>query len=202
METSQRRMTESRAGLTLLEVIIASTIMSVLVLMVYLILHRSTDTYGNESLRLSLDQRSRDVLAEIARDLREAGSTTLTTGDPPTSVVEGTSYNDLRFGVNSGYDLANRKVLFTRIVRYRWRMDPDEAANGKDDNANGLIDEGYIEKRDRYGVVTRICDDVKYRGLTFIAGPGLVTVTLELERRDPKGTLVTRKAVTAIELRN
>lgn len=191
-----------RRGLTLLEVLVASVIMSALAAIVFLVLQRSTDTYSNESVHLSLEEQGREVLAQIARDLRDSSAATMTTGDVPVPVTEGSKYNDLRFQVNTGYDLDLREVQYARTVRYRWRMAADEVANGLDDNGNGLADEGYIEKSDRFGKVTKICDDVKKQGLTFLIGARLVTVTLELEQRDLKGTLIHRKIVSTVELRN
>ena len=154
-----------RAGLSLVEVLIASGILSVLVAIVYLVLQRSTDTYANEAVHLSLDERARETLTEIGRDLREAGSATMRTGDPPVPLVPGQPYADLRFGTISGF-------------------------------------EGYVERTDPSGKVTCLCGDVKVQGLKFVFTPNKVAVTLDLERRDPKGTRVQRKAATTVDLRN
>ncbi|MBI3855317.1 MAG: hypothetical protein HY293_06465 [Planctomycetes bacterium] len=175
------------AGLTLVEVLFASMFMSFMALMVYLVLHRSSDTYSNESMHLALDERAREAMSEIARDLREAGDTTLSTGDPPLPVLDGQKVSDLRFGVHSGYDMTGRKVLYTRVVRYRFMP---------------AAGEGYVERTDRSGVTTHLCDDVKNGGLTFVVSGRKVTVTLALERRDLKGTLIHREATTSVELRN
>lgn len=189
-------------GLTLLEVIFASAIMSTIAVMVFLILHRSTDTYSNQSMHLALDERGREILAEIARDLREGGRDTFSSGTPPVAIVEGQPYGDLRFGVNSGYDMTGRRILFTRVVRYRFVLDAGESANGMDDDGDGLADEGFVERTDRHGRTTRLCGDVRSPGLAFVVTDRLVKVTLVLERRDPKGTLIRRDAVTSVELRN
>lgn len=202
MATSRVSAEKIPGGLTLVEVIFSSIIMSLVVLLVYLVLHRSTETAGNESLHLSLDERAREVLAEIARDLRESARHTLSSGDPPAPVPLGQAVADLRFGVNSGYDMTQRKLLFTRIVRYRFVLGPGEIPNGTDDDGDGLVDEGAVEKTDRFGVTTRICSDVAASGLKFVVSDRLVTVTLVLERRDAKRTLLRREAVTSVELRN
>jgi hypothetical protein len=189
-------------GLTLVEVVFATAFLSILVFIVYLVLHRSSERIGNESVHLSLDERAREVLSEVARDLRDSARETLSTGIPPAPVVPGQAYADLRFGVNSGYDLATRAVQFSRTVRYRFVPDPADPANGADDDGDGLVDEGSVEKTDLHGGVTRICDDVVASGLRFVLQDRLVTVTLTREHRDPKGTIVRREANTSVELRN
>ncbi|HLF92766.1 MAG TPA: prepilin-type N-terminal cleavage/methylation domain-containing protein [Planctomycetota bacterium] len=191
-----------RAGLSLVEVLIASGILSVLVAIVYLVLQRSTDTYANEAVHLSLDERARETLTEIGRDLREAGSATMRTGDPPVPLVPGQPYADLRFGTISGFDPTRREAQFSNAVRYRWRSALGEIVNGQDDNGDGRADEGYVERTDPSGKVTCLCGDVKVQGLKFVFTPNKVAVTLDLERRDPKGTRVQRKAATTVDLRN
>jgi hypothetical protein len=191
-----------RAGLTLVEVVFASAFLSVLVFIVYLVLHRSADRVGNESIHLALDERAREVLSQLARDLRDSARETLSSGTPPAPVVTGQAYADLRFGVNSGYDLATRAIRFTQVCRYRFVPDPAELANGADDDGDGLADEGSVEKTDRHGQVTRICDNVAASGLRFVLEGRLITVTLVLAQRDSKGFIVRREAKTSVELRN
>lgn len=192
----------SRAGLSLVEVLIASGILSVLVTIVYLVLQRSSDTYANESVHLSLDERARETLTEISRDLREAGSATMRTGDPPVPLVDGQPVEDLRFGTISGFDPTRREVQFSNTVRYRWRPALGEVVNGLDDNGDGRADEGTVERTDPSGKVTRLCGDVKVQGLKFVYTPHKVAVTLDLERLDLKGTRVQRRATTTVDLRN
>jgi prepilin-type N-terminal cleavage/methylation domain-containing protein len=191
-----------RAGLTLLEVLFATAIMSMVAALVFLILHRSSDHFSNESSSLQLEGRAREILIEVARDLRESHRDTFSTGDPPVPVVDGTAYNDFRFRVNSGYDLKDRSVQYAGTVRYRFRLDDGEFADGLDNNGNGLVDEGYVEKTDRYGTITRIGTDAKQPGITFTPNGRVVVVTLTLERRDLKGTPIRRQASISVDLRN
>ncbi len=191
-----------RAGLGLLEVLVATAVLSVLVGIVYLLLQRSSDTYVNESVHLSLDGRARELLSEISRDLREAGPATLKTGDPPVPVVAGQPVADLRFGMISGFDQVRREAQFARPARYRWIPAPGESLNGSDDNGDGRIDEGVVEKTDPFGKTTRVCSDVKAGGLKFVYTPHKVGVTLELEQRDLKGTRIRRQATITVDLRN
>jgi prepilin-type N-terminal cleavage/methylation domain-containing protein len=190
------------AGFSLLEVVIASAILALVVLATYGILYSSSTTYANQSVHVALDDLAREVLSDLARDLREAGKHTLTTGDPPAAVVPGTPYTDLRLGVHSGFSMADRKPLFADTVRYRWVPARGETVDGKDNNRDGFVDEGEIEKMDRFGAVTRICPNVLTDGLKFTLDESAVTVSLELARRDARNTLVSRRAETRIELRN
>lgn len=194
------------AGLTLLEVMVASAVLTAAVSMVYLVLHRASDSYANETVHLALDERARDVLAQMAREIREAGLATFVTGTPPAGLVAGTPVSDIQFGRHSGFDLGARKVRFENVVHYRWAIDPAELPDGKDNNGNGLVDEGILEKTETFPgrpvVRSRVCGDVTNQGLTFVLRGRSVAITLELARKDLRGTLVRRTAETSVELRN
>lgn len=193
-------------GFSLLEVMVAAAILTFVVALIYAALFSAGDTYANDSVHLALDERGREVLNQMVRELREAGVSTFVSGSPPAAIVAGTPYADVSFGRHSGLNLTTKQVEFGHTVRYRWVLDPAEIANGKDDNANGLVDEGLIEKTETFlgkpAVTTRICRDVKNQGLKFVLQNRSVAITLELERRDPKGTVVARKVETTAELRN
>jgi hypothetical protein len=183
-------------------VVFATAIMGAVISMVYVILHRSTTTWGNEMVQLALVERARETLLRVARDLREAGPDTLRAGEPPVVPAAGQVYHDLRFNVITGYDLTEREARFDVGVRYRWVPDPADPVNGRDDDGNGTVDDGWVEMTDRHGRVSKICSHVKLQGLSFqVEGP-VVTVTLELERMDPRRKPVTGKLVKSLELRN
>jgi hypothetical protein len=194
--------TRGKSGLSLLEVLFATAIMGAVISMVYVILHRSTQRFGNEMVHLALEERARETLLRVARDLREAGEGTLRAGDPPVVPLPGQAYHDLRFGVITGYDFAGREARFGESVRYRWVPDPADPVNGRDDDGNGTVDDGWVELTDRRGRTSRICSHVTAQGLSFKVEGAVVTVTLDLERRDADGRPVRGSAVKSIELRN
>ncbi len=197
-------------GFTLLEVAVAATILFVVMSMAYLLLFASSNEYANQTVHLALDERARDVLADMVRELQNAQ-------DPPTpesplqpsdpGYDPGKPFcTELAFRTISRFDYASRAPVFGNQVRYRWILESGETANGMDDNGNGLVDEGAIEKTEtlegRPAVRSVICRDVACKGLRFLPGNGSVSITLELQRRDARDTLVSRKAATTAQLRN
>jgi type II secretory pathway pseudopilin PulG len=196
-------------GFTLLETVIAGAILAAVVVTIFAVLNSSSAETAAQSKRLELDRLARDTAEQIARDLREAGLSTLRTWIqipgpagfyPP---ANGTTYYDLQFGKHSGYDLKTKKVLFANTLRYRWMRDAAEIDDGLDNNGNAVADEGHVERTDPYGTVTRICPDVKEQGLKFVLNGRTVAITLELERKDRgTGVLYAARAETTVELRN
>lgn len=203
-------MNARRKGATLLEVIVASAILVGVLGMAYLLLQTSTNEYANQSVHLALDQRARDVLADMVRELNNArhpptAASPLAAGDPgyDSSIPR---YTDLAFSMISRFDYAGKQPVFGDQVRYRWVLEDGETVNGKDDNRNGLVDEGVIEKIETFegkpAVTTVVCRDVAFKGLRFQPGDHVVTVVLDLQRRDMRNTLVLRKVETTADLRN
>jgi hypothetical protein len=201
-----------RKGVTLIEVIVATTILMGVLGMTYLMLHTSTNEYANQSVHVALDERARDLLADITRELHNAKHPPTTTmflvsGDPDFDAAVPRAI-DLNFNTISRFDYAASKPVFGNAVRYWWELDIGEGTvrDGKDNNRNGLVDEGVIKKTETFEgkppVTTEVCRDVAYKGLRFRLGDHTVMVTLELQRRDARNTLVTRKAEMTTDLRN
>ncbi len=228
-----------RSGFTLLEVTIASVILVVLIGIVFAILMNSTRTYQNQAAHLSLDDRAREVVNDIAKELRQSKVTLLTPNPMPASWPNPSTaiFNDLQFripgAVSSGNTVLaefkqNPDRLFTKRIRYRWVSDPNDALDGIDNNKNGVIDEGVVEKIEddlnTAGAViatrrSRICYEVKKKGMDAPPPAGLgrevglvfrmpadnrIEIFLDLERADPNNrkNKITRSVQTMVELRN
>jgi len=203
-------MNARRKGLSLLEVIIASTILVGVLGIAYLLLHSSSSEYTNQSTHLKLDDRARDLLADLVRELQNAKNppvqaSPLAPGDPGYDAAA-PKYTELTFSTISRFDYASRAPFYGNQIRYRWLLENGETANGKDDNRNGFIDEGVIEKTETFegkpAVTTIVCRDATFKGLRFQPLNRTVAVTIELQGRDWRNTLVSRKAETTAELRN
>jgi prepilin-type N-terminal cleavage/methylation domain-containing protein len=223
-------MRKRQHGFTLLEVLIASAILVVLVLFIFLLLSSTTDHYNVQSIQVALDAQGREALNEISKDLRMSKMDALVnaaTGVRITTPSDTATYSDLQFRLPGPLPAGTRQLeqfrqdpdrLLTRRVRYTWIPESGEtAADGVDNNRNGLIDEGMLQKIEEDlnpdGTViatrkSRICPDVKRNGLTFkvpaTGGAGRVELTLDLEKLDPKSRkrTITRTVQTTVELRN
>lgn len=215
-------------GLSLIEVIISAVILFVLVAVVLAILLNSSAHYENQAVLLALDQKGREALNEISKDLRMSKLDLLVNGVTGVSIVpsDATIYSDFQFRLPGKLPAGTRPLeeyrqnpdrLMTQRIRYAWVTDPGETPNdGVDNNNNGVVDEGILQKTeqdlDTSGNVlatrtSRICWDLKKNGLAFkvpSTGSGRVEITVDLEKVDPKNrkTKMTRTVQTTVELRN
>lgn len=152
-------MRSRQRGMTLLEVIVASVILVGLVLMTLLIMNKSADDANQNVKKLDLDHASRELLNNIAKEIRMASIDFVSTGTGFTKVngalteAAAADLDNLRFQMlrPGNFDMAafadadpNRR--WNRRVWYRWVMDTDEVDNDADDDRDGLADEGRIEK--------------------------------------------------------
>jgi len=226
-----------RSGLTLIEIIIASLILAAVFGIAMMLLLSSSKHVETQQAAMNLEMEAREVLNQITQDLRQTRlklpvSSTVALYDGTLKATYGvddttTVHTDIEFKMpglekktSQEYMLAIKndpESLWTRTVRYQWIPETGEvAADGKDNNRNGLIDEGMIRKTETYldpagksvtGTST-ICHFVKKDGLTFMAKTGdhgKVEVTLTLEKPDPgskAGKTFSKTVQSTIELRN
>jgi prepilin-type N-terminal cleavage/methylation domain-containing protein len=210
-------MARAERGLTLLEVAIASTLLGAIVSMAYLMLHAASAETANQSVHLSLEGAARETLEQLARELRMADAIVpaqpLVAGDPQFDAQRPWRYTEISFGVLTAYDIGTRNRapsnLFADSILYRWAPDLADPTDGKDNDRDGITDEGMIEKVVARGggapAVSRISHDVSLKGLFFEldpAAPRSVTLSLSLARRDTRGIPVSRTATITVHLRN
>lgn len=207
-------------GFTLLEVIIASVILAVIVVLVYALLFASSSEYSNQTLHLKLEERGREIGTELVKEIRMAGGSftwanPLVSGDPGFSATK-TRYTQVTFGIVSGFNMGSKTVTpslqFGNSAIYRWVADPYDARDGNDNDRDGQVDEGYIEKTTTLVTPTastktsKIAENVTYRGLWFEPDnpldPALIRISLTLQATDNKKKLVTRTVETTATLRN
>ncbi len=199
-----------RRGFTLLEVVIASVILVALIGFTLLLVASSSATYESQNLQLTLDQRGRDTLIEIARELRMSTMSSLVNGQTGGAILPNdvTTYTNLRFKIPGTWDFSmasSPSAVMNQTVGYQWALVPGETANGADDNANGLVDEGVVERIEGTNPARRMCFDVKNVGLSFkvpSTNPGRVEIVLDLEVMDRKRVKLSRRVETTVELRN
>lgn len=226
-----------RSGLTLIEIAIASVILAAVFGIAMMLLLSSSKHVESQQVVMNLEMEAREVLNQITQDLRQTrlklpatSAVALYDGTlKATYVVDDTAtlHTDIEFKMpglekKSSQDYLyavknDPESLWTRTVRYQWVPETGEvAADGKDNNRNGLIDEGMIRKSEAYLDVngksvkadSTICHFVKKDGLTFRAKSGdhgKVEVTLTLEKPDPgskTGKTFSKTVQSTIELRN
>jgi len=167
---------ESQSGLTMLEVIIASVILSVVVEMASYLVWNSSTTVSESELGVQLDSQARAIVTQIANDVRQCKSAYIRAYDPisgnatlpaanigysgiqmrlPGAGFDSSSLNASQTSANKGAWLqaysANNDAYLTRMVRYYWVVDAgsgETLVNGQDDNKDGRVDEGILQKFD------------------------------------------------------
>jgi len=219
-----------RGGYTLLEVVIASAILIAVCFMVFMLLFTSSSQGATQQTKVAMDAKVLEVINIIAEDIRNSGGNystldaggvdTYLQGNPPLAVAD-TFYNpnvpaadptqrrySLTMGQYSGFSSATKQgqALYANTVRYYWKPAFGEIPdNGKDDNGDGLVDEGVIIREQTVGGVmtpSTICRNVSPRGLAFefVQGknpPFSIKIFVELMGLDSKGKLMKSQSESA-----
>jgi hypothetical protein len=204
---------------TLLELMIATSILTVIAGGIYALFSTGLDTYRIGMTTADVERRTVQVLESIADELANAGQEVV---HPRPDHPSASSRVSLQHNVG----FADGKIQWSAPTVIALRADPTDPDDGKDNNGNGLIDEKIIVRRIRAGtpteetqVLTRWVreylegeipngkDDngnglVDEPGLSFDVIGQVWTVRLTLERHDTKGRLVTHTVQTAVKLRN
>jgi prepilin-type N-terminal cleavage/methylation domain-containing protein len=206
-------------GFTLVEVVVATTLLSVIGGGIFALWNTGVDNYGLGVTGAEVERRSNLVLQQIAEELSTAGRDVLYPQPLPPE-----SSGKLTLQSNQGWSDGDVAWSTPTVIEFRYAA--DDPNDGKDNNGNGLIDEGIIVRRENAGtadereiVLTRWVreylegeepngkDD---NGNGLIDEPGLCfdvigevwTIRLTLERPDPRGRLVTHTVQTSIKTRN
>lgn len=189
------------AGLTLIEVMIAMGIMIGLAVMVYMMLFSSATHATNETTNVNLDDKARETLLNISREVRMSGggyttndllaATDLfyrTAQDPASPALPPPRFADYTFGCCMDMapiiNLTTKTVApnFGKVIRYFWRAATGEivtgAGVGVDNNKDGLIDEGDVVRQETLGGLTTttvVARNVSLKGLAFEPTPTVGT---------------------------
>jgi hypothetical protein len=168
----------SSAGLTMIEVIIASVILTAIVAMASYMVWMSSYEVSERELGLQLESQARLIVTQIANDIRQSKALYVKScvgGVPallPGIIAPGKGFTGIQLrtpgaGMDSSsintnmsataqaawgnnYVLNNDQYL-TRLVRYYWAVDSGEgeiANQTIDDNKDGRIDEGVLKKEE------------------------------------------------------
>lgn len=208
-------------GFTMLEVAIATAVLSTVFMIVFRTIGAAQDLNGATLVRADLEVRARIALERMVSELRDSGVSQLS--PQPTPPLGASALTFRRATGWSGSTI----IWEPSPRRIEWRSSPGEIADdGKDNNGNGLIDEGQVIFTSSYGtaqaVETVLADRVSRlalgevadgvdnngdglvdeRGLSFSLTGKLLTIQLSLENLDQKGNLVKVQLTTMVLLRN
>jgi len=192
----------TRAGFTLLEMIISVGLVALVVTNIVMAMDSSTKAYEAGASRVEVEDQARRTLDRIALAVMGSSREGLAPGQEFPFDTDSLTYQ-----LNLGYQ--DGEVVWSDPERIRreqvaaqitWSKNPGipgeqrvvwtkwvseymkgEVFNGIDDNGNGLIDE---------------------KGLSFTIDENLVTIRLTLEKTGPDGNAVTVPLETQVDVRN
>jgi type II secretory pathway pseudopilin PulG len=155
-----------RDGFTLLEVATYIAVLSVLgVPLVSIVLAGTRATSENDVIN-KVEERNRIALIRVESEVRKgiSGSLIVTSGG-----------RSLQLTRAAGFD--GTSVIPGLPVGFQFRLASDEAANGRDDNRNGIADEGELVWSSGAGN-SLVCGDVDLNASGFALNGTGVTITV------------------------
>jgi hypothetical protein len=215
----ERNSTDPERGLSLIEALLAIIVLASVVAGVYSVLFRGVDIYDQGATISGLERRAQRALDQVTDELVMSGLDVMT----PLAISPYPTDN-ITFQRNLGW--SGTAVSWGPPTTFEFRQDPGDPRDGKDNNGNGLIDEGMLVRFEttpggetREIVLTRWVrallegeedNNKDDNGNGLIDEPGFSmdragdvwTVRLSLERLDSSGRTVTRTLETAVQPRN
>ncbi len=214
------RQATNRAGYSLLEILVAAVLFSVLVGSIALIGGTGTRLFHTAAARGELEVQARRALGRIQEELLASDHSSLDT------FPQAPLWDDrLVFDQPSEFSGRNGAIAWSSTV-IEFRYDDGEADDGVDNDGDGLADEGVVvlvknwNDPDERTIV--LCHGVREyltgetpngnddngnglideKGLCFDLAEENLTLRLSLERRDSEGWLAARTFDSSVWLRN
>ncbi len=194
----------SERGFSLLEMAVASALFAAMIGVVLSLMSMGQRSVGTGIARTQLEGGARQLLEQIANDLRGAQLQPFAGGSSEAHEISfKRRYGSYSDGLDD-FDLTTSTVRWDQlpIETFRLVLESDEVVNSIDDNGNGLADECQLVK-DVNGVTTVLCRGVPSGGLTFrLVSPRKLLIDVTLEAMDARADHLVATANTLVFLRN
>ena len=218
MHTRTRTDRRTSAGFTLVESLIAVTLLAVLFLAVAQTSSRASDAFEEGSTENTLSRTLHRSLDRIASAIEFSDATILDVALASPLGADQVAFRTPRAFVGTEVEWENIQILL--------ELEPGELDDGVDNDGDGLIDEQRIVRVDYPGTpderrvvlasgvaellegeLPNGLDDngnglTDETGLSFSSNGSVVTIRLTCLRRDDGGRLLTRTSETAVRLLN
>jgi prepilin-type N-terminal cleavage/methylation domain-containing protein len=196
METAPGRTEPSSArprerGFSLLEVLVVSSVMTLVLGGAFTVILRSERLVGDEILRYSLDETGRRVIDRLCDELRAA--------DPSKLLPLGLADSSwVQFQRVTGY--AGGVPQLAPPVTVAFQLAPRESANGRDDNGDGRVDEGSITLTVGSGSPVTLAGNIL--GFRLNGTTGGISFAVDVGLLDDTGALVQKTYQGQVSFRN
>lgn len=196
-------MKRTKAGFTLLEVMISVAVLAIVAGGIYSALASSQSLYSTGITRQEIEDRVRRALNEISLELRQASSGL---GAGITFATSGTAGDQtVNFCMCTGF--AANIPTWTTPITFATINGDGELDNGVDDNSNRLVDERKLMRTQVGRPDKLIADNVREGSVRFTqtVTMGLVDriqVSLTIQGYDSQGRVIEASGTVTVDLRN
>lgn len=188
-------------GFSLIEVIIVTVILVVILGSVLEVLSVGLGTFNTGSVLTEIQAQARRVIDDVAKELQQAGMSTISP-TPPATGTDGTT--TITFQTCVGY--SGGANVWSDVTTIEFAYEAGETDDGADNNNNGLIDEGVVQRTvvDGAGVSTTeiLGHWVKEDGLRFNMDGDLLTISIEMHKKVVEGDIMETELATAVLIKN
>jgi len=173
----------------LLEVMFALLCLAGTTVVVVRTMNASTKSAAVSSLRHDLTAGVERNLESIRADFEYGAISTLATevDDAPVPIVDGVTYSNIQCSAVT--NVTDAGVEYGPPINYGFELAPRELPDGKDNDGDGIIDDGMLVRTDDRGRQILRTGVTK---LDFVKNADEVSCTITLARSRPGGAVMTR----------
>lgn len=207
-----------RRGAAILQIAVASGIAVIGLGVAGTALSRAQTTSSDSAMRTALDRRRAQGIDAVIEALQDASASSIATDLSATAAASAVT---LRTKVG----FASDAPTYSETTTIEWVIDARETDNGRDDDGDGLVDEGFVRRTTGTGGTARsvvlvrdVCrrlegetantrDDngngvVDERGLLFVRSGNRIRVWLSVSARMRDGTTSVRTMGGSVDVSN
>jgi prepilin-type N-terminal cleavage/methylation domain-containing protein len=179
-----------RGGFTMVELMIVTAVMLMVLGSVATIIHQSGRLFSDQVHRFSIDEAGRHLIDRVAEQLRGAETATF----KPLALT-----NSPWVSFQQVIDYVNGAPVLSPPVTLEIQLAPGEIKNGKDDNGDGRIDEGFLVATGLGAAPIRLSGNVMAATFNPITNGMAFTVTMGVTDH---GRLIQKTFYQEVFLRN
>jgi len=151
-----------KRGFTLLEMMISFIVFAVILLITLAALNTSVYTYKDTMTMAEIQERARDVVDRIAKEIRFSRPGESDGWD----FADETELKTISFSTVEDFDTISGLEIWGEVITYDIQLAAGELDDDLDNNGNGLIDEAIVY-RTQGGSTIGICNNMSYDNSRF-----------------------------------